>query len=137
MAGRGEGERGGTGGVMPKRLKSASGRHRLEMFGPSNGRHKIAQDRPDFFAMLHSLPSAIDDALDTLYEPNAVFGPFLGSASMTFLFSFCFLASSSCLVFPCFSFLFFSFLSFPFFFAFLSVLSSPLFVFFFFVSFSN
>ena len=34
--------------------------------------------------MLRSLPSAIDDALDTLYEPNAVFSQFLGSASMTF-----------------------------------------------------
>ena len=36
--------------------------------------------------MLRSLPSAIDDDLDTLYEPNAVFSQFLGSASMTFLF---------------------------------------------------
>ena len=43
--------------------------------------------------MLRSLPSAIDDALDTLYEPNAVFSQFLGSASMTFfpLFLPCFL----------------------------------------------
>ena len=89
--GRGEGgkEGGGTGGVFPKRLKSGSGHHRLENCGPSNGRHKIAEDRPDFFAMLRSLPSAIDDALDTLYEPNAVFSQFLGSARMTFfLFSF-------------------------------------------------
>ena len=53
--------------------------------------------------MLRSLPSGIDDALDTPYEPNAVFSQFLGSASTTFfLFSF-----------PCFLFLsclFFSFL---------------------------
>ena len=56
--------------------------------------------------MLRSLPSAIDDALDTLYEPNAVFSQFLRSADMTFFLSFPFLASSSCLVF--------SFLSFPF-----------------------
>ena len=34
--------------------------------------------------MLRFLPSAIDDALDTLYEPNAIFGQFLGSASMIF-----------------------------------------------------
>ena len=26
----------------PKSLKSGSGRHRLEICGPSNGRHKIA-----------------------------------------------------------------------------------------------
>ena len=37
--GGGKGERGG---VMPKRLKSGSGHHRLEICGPSNGRHKIA-----------------------------------------------------------------------------------------------
>ena len=30
--------------------------------------------------VLRSLPSAIDDALDILYEPNAVFSQFLGSA---------------------------------------------------------
>ena len=112
----GGGGRGGGGGVMPKRLKSGFGHHRLESCGPSNGRHKIAEDRPDFVAMLRSLPSAIDDALDTLYEPNAVFSQFLGSASMTFFFlfffSFPFLASSSCVVFSCFSclFLFFPFL---------------------------
>ena len=63
--------------------------------------------------MLRSLPSTIDDALDTLYELNAVFSQFLGSASMTFFFSYSpFLASSSCLVSPCFSCLFSSFLSF-------------------------
>ena len=62
---------------MPKRLESGSGHHRLEFCGPSNGRHKILQDRLDFFAMLRSLPSAIDDALDTLHEPNAVFNQFL------------------------------------------------------------
>ena len=33
---------GGMGGVMSKRLKSGSGHHRLEICGPSNGRHKIA-----------------------------------------------------------------------------------------------
>ena len=33
---------GGRGGVMPKRLKSGSGHHYLEICGPSNGRHKIA-----------------------------------------------------------------------------------------------
>ena len=35
----GEGGRGGRGG---KRLKSGSGHHRLEICGPSNGRHKLA-----------------------------------------------------------------------------------------------
>ena len=33
---------GGRGGVLPKRLKSGSGHHRLEICGPSHGRHKIA-----------------------------------------------------------------------------------------------
>ena len=76
--------------------------------------------------MLRSLSSAIDDALDTLYEPNAVFSQFLGSASMTIFFLFPFLASSSCLVFSCFSCLFSSFLAFfVFFFAFFSFLSFP------------
>ena len=32
---------GGKGGVMPKRLTSGSGHHRLEACGPSNGRHKL------------------------------------------------------------------------------------------------
>ena len=71
---------------------------------------------PDFFAMLRSLPSAIDGSLDTLYEPNAVFSQFLGSASMTFFLSFPFLASSSCLAYPCvscLSLLFVFFLSLP------------------------
>ena len=36
--------------------------------------------------MLRPLPSAIDDALDTLHEPNAVFSQFLWSASLTFTF---------------------------------------------------
>ena len=112
--------------VMPKRLKSGFGHHRLESCGPSNGRHKIAQDRPEFFAMLRSLLSAINDVLDILYEPNAVLSQFLGSASMTFSFSFPFLASSSCLVFSCFSCLFFSFLSFRF--SFVFFLLSSLFV---------
>ena len=39
--GRGEGGMGG-GGVLPKRLKSGSGHHRLKICGPSNGRHKLA-----------------------------------------------------------------------------------------------
>ena len=54
----------------------------------------------------------MDDALDTLHEPNAVFSQFPGSASMTFfLFSFpCFLLSCLFLLFL--YFLFFSFLSF-------------------------
>ena len=108
----GRGRRGG--GVLPKRLKSGSGHHRLENCGPSNSRHKIAEDRPDFFTMLRYLPSAIVDALDTLYEPSVVFSQFLGSVSMTFFF-FPFLASSSCLVFSRFSCLFFSFVSFFFF----------------------
>ena len=64
----------------------------------------------DFFAVLRSPPRAID-ALDTLYEPNAVSSQFLGSASIVFLFS-SFLSLLpvlfSSLLF--FSFLFFSFL---------------------------
>ena len=45
--GRGEGEReeGGRGGrwsVMPKRLKSGFGHHRIESCGPFNDRHKNA-----------------------------------------------------------------------------------------------
>ena len=39
--GRGKGRGGGRGGVMPKRLKSGFGHHRVESCGPSNG-HKIA-----------------------------------------------------------------------------------------------
>ena len=61
--------------------------------------------------MLRSLPSAIDDALYALYEPNAVFSQFLRSSSMTY-FLFIFLASSSGPVFSCFSCLFSSLLSF-------------------------
>ena len=109
---------------MSKRLKSGSGNHRLEICGPSNGRHKIAEDRPDFFALLRSLPSVIDDALDSLYEPNAVFSQFLGSASLTF-FSLLF-SLLSLLVLSFLAFLVFSFLSFPFsFFAFFSFLFFP------------
>ena len=121
---------------MPKRLNSGFGHHRLESCGPSHSRHKIAEDYPNFFAMLRSLPSAIYDALDTLYELNVVFSQFLGSASMIFFFSFAFLASSSCLAFSCCSRLFF--LSFYFsgvFFAFFSFLSFPFFSYLFFVSF--
>ena len=42
--GRGEGRvgEGGRGGVLPKKLKSGSGYHRLEVCGSSNGRHKLA-----------------------------------------------------------------------------------------------
>ena len=87
---------------MPTRLKSGSFHHRLEIRGPSNGRHKVANDHPDFFALLHYLPSAIDDALDTLHERNTVFGQLLGSASMT-LFPFSF----PCLLFLSFLFVFF------------------------------
>ena len=39
---REEGGRGGRGIVMPKRLKSGFGHHRIESCGLSNGRHKIA-----------------------------------------------------------------------------------------------
>ena len=63
--------------------------------------------------MLRSLPSAIDDALDILYEPNAVFSQFLGSATMTF-FSL-FLSLLPLLVLSFLAFLVFSFLSFIFF----------------------
>ena len=42
---REEGGKGGRGSVMPKRLKSGFGHHRIESCGPSNGRHKIASDR--------------------------------------------------------------------------------------------
>ena len=38
--------------------------------------------------MLRSLPGAIDDGRDTLYEPSAILSQFLGSASMTFFFLF-------------------------------------------------
>ena len=65
------------------------GYHCLESCGPyNNDRHKIAKDRPDFFDMLRSLPSAIDDAHDTLYEPNAVFRQLLESARFFFIFFF-------------------------------------------------
>ena len=85
--------------------------------------------------MLRSLPSAIDDALDILYELNAVFSQFLGSASMTlfFFFSFTRFLLLSCIFLLFFCFLFF--LSFSVFFASLSFLSFPLSSFLFFVSF--
>ena len=88
--------------------------------------------------MLRSLPSAIDNAFDTLYEPNAVFSQFLGSASMTFFFSL-FQSLLPLLVLPFLDFLVFSFLFFPFsfsFFAFFSFLSYPFSSYLFFVSFS-
>ena len=84
--------------------------------------------------MLRSLPSAIDDALDILYELNAVFSQFLGSASMT-LFFFLFLYSLPSLVLYFLAFLLFSFLPFLFrFFRFLvfSFLSLSFLCFFFF-----
>ena len=84
--------------------------------------------------MLRSLPSAIDDAHDTLYEPNAVFSQFLASASMTFFSVF--LSLLPLLVLSVLAVLILSFLSFPFsFFAFLSSLSFPLSSFLFYVSF--
>ena len=61
----GGGGEGGRGGVLLKRLKSGSGHHRLDVCGPSNGCHKLAYGRPDFFVLLCSPPSATD-ALDTL-----------------------------------------------------------------------
>ena len=92
--------------------------------------------------MLRSLPGAIDDALDTLYEPNAVFSQFLGgSASMTFIFlislpCFLFLSCLFLLFLSFLAFLVFSFLSFFvfFLFAFFSFRSFPLYYFFFFVT---
>ena len=61
--------------------------------------------------MLRSLPSAIDDALDTLYELNAAFSQFLGSASVTLFYLS--LSLLPLLVMYCLAFLVFSFLSFP------------------------
>ena len=69
--------------------------------------------------MLRSLPRDISDALDTPYEPNAVFSQFLGSASMTFFSLFLSLLPLLVLSFLIFPFLFH-------FFAFLSFLSFPL-----------
>ena len=96
------GGQGGKGGVLPKRLKSGSGHHRLEVCGPSNGRHKLAQGHHDSFASLRSSPSAIDALI--LSEPSAVFSQFLGSAIHSMVFFLSFLASSNLI----FSFLFFS-----------------------------
>ena len=61
--------------------------------------------------MLRSLPSAINDALDTLCEPNAVFSQLLGSASMLF---FPFSRSLLPLALSFLAVLVFSFLFFPF-----------------------
>ena len=63
--------------------------------------------------MLRSLPSAMDDALDTLYGPNAVFSQFLGSASM-YVFFFFFLSLLPLLVLSCLACLVFSLLPFLF-----------------------
>ena len=84
--------------------------------------------------MLHYLLSAIDDALDTLYEPNVVFRQLLGSASMI-IFSL----SLSLLPLLVLSFLVFSFLSFHFSFLRFLVSSFISFIFFSFLSsfFSN
>ena len=60
--------------------------------------------------MLCSLPSAIDDALDTVYVPNAVFSQFLGSASMA-VFSLS--LSLLFLLLSCLFYYFFSFFVFP------------------------
>ena len=125
---------------MPKRLKAGFGHHRLESCGPSNGGGKIAEDHPDFFAILRSLLSAVDDGLDTLYEPNAVFSQFLGSASMNlFFFPSFFLSLLPLLVFLSFLAFLVFFLFFPFlfrFFLFCFVLFYFLyFIFFFFVCF--
>ena len=81
--------------------------------------------------MLRPLPSAIDDALDTLYEPNAVVSQFLGSASMTFfLFSFPCLLFLFCLFLLVLSLLFFPFSFFRFLvFSFLHLLICSLFLF--------
>ena len=89
--------------------------------------------------MLGSLLSAIDDAFDTLYEPNAVFSQFLGSAISGFTFFSLFLSLLP-LVLSFLAFLVFSIISFPFsFFAFLYFLSFVLqyFFLFFVVFFSN
>ena len=66
--------------------------------------------------MLRFLPSAIDEALDTLYEPNAVFSRFLRSASMTFFSVFlCLVPLLTSLVYLAFLvFISIPFLSFPF-----------------------
>ena len=74
--------------------------------------------------MLRSLPSAIDNALDTLYEPNAVFSQFLGSASSMTFFSFPFYTSSF-LVLSSLAFLAFFFPFLSRFFAFLNFLFFP------------
>ena len=40
--GSGVGGEGGRRGVLPGRLKSGAGHHRLEVCGPSNGRQNLA-----------------------------------------------------------------------------------------------
>ena len=83
--------------------------------------------------MLRFLSSAIDDALDILYEPNVVFSHFLGSASMIWFLFFRFLVLPLLvLYFSSFSCLVFSFLSFPFSFVHFGVFSFLSFFFFFF-----
>ena len=71
--------------------------------------------------MLRSLPTAIDDALDTLYKPNAAFRQFPASASITFFSLFLYLLPLLVLSFL--AFLVFSFLFFPFSFFHFSVFS--------------
>ena len=93
--------------------------------------------------MLRSLPSAIDDALDTLYEPtlhslNAIFSQLLGSACRTFFYFSLFLLHLlvlSFICFPCLLFvlLVFSFVPFPFSFFRLLVFYFLSFTFFFFL----
>ena len=64
--------------------------------------------------MLRYLPSVIDDVLDTLYEPNAAFSLFLGSAIVHMVFLSLFLSLLPLLVLSFLAFLVFSFRSFPF-----------------------
>ena len=132
----GRGRRGEGGGRLAQETEVWVWPSSSRNCGPSNSRHKIAEDRPDFFAMLRYLPSAIVDALDTLYEPSVVLSQFLGSVSMTFFsLSFpCFLVLS-CLFLLFLSFLFFRFLFV--FFASLSFISFALSSFLFFVPFSD
>ena len=80
----GVGGEGGRRGVLPGRLKSGAGHHRLEVCGPANGRQDLAYGCCDFFALLRCSVSDIDE-LVTLYEPNAVFGQFLEFATIVFL----------------------------------------------------
>ena len=81
--GEGGGGAGGRGGGKGGRSAQEtdvwvwqSGDHRLDVCGPSHSRKKLAQGRPDFFALLYSPPRAFY-ALDTFYVPNAVFSQYI------------------------------------------------------------